>query len=284
MHNGSDVLFDEFSYRVTNEDGVFTIATVSITVEPPIASAIEPPIDPVPEVIIDPLDNTVLNFQPTVAATDSPSNEEATEIEVVQTTEETARSEQTMRETTLFSPENSASDTDSTTNLSQAATQELPELDAFQRQIVALESIEVTQHRETQLITNHNELQVLSRAKYDLILDVYTPSAKASATNPNFLKGLAQIENEFAEAEERSGARYQILEDTVLGASFSVTVGVLAWTLRGGAMLASIMTFTPLWKFIEVGQVTRMVAGTGRDADDQEPDDEDARVESLFDK
>ena len=61
-------------------------------------------------------------------------------------------------------------------------------------------------------------------------------------------------------------------------------MGVLAWTLRGGAMLASVMTFTPLWKFIEMGQVTQMVAGTQRNTDDQEPDEEDTQVESLFDK
>ena len=113
---------------------------------------------------------------------------------------------------------------------------------------------------------------------------MYVPSAKATASNPSFLDGLTRIENELAEAEERSDARYKLLEDSVLGASFSVTVGILAWTLRGGAMLASVMTFTPLWKFIEMGQVTHMVAGPKRNTDDEEPDEGDTEVESLFDE
>ena len=288
MHNGSDVLLDEFSYRVTNEDGVFTIATVSITIdppiEPPIGQAIEPPIDPVPAAIIDPLDNTAVNFEPIVAPVDIAATEEATEIEVVQTAEEPTQSEQTAGETTLFLPENSSSDTRTTTYSSQVATQVLPQVNTFQREIATLESIAVTQHRETQVITNYNELQILSNATYDLVLDVYVPSAKATASNPSFLDGLTRIENELEEAEERSGARYKLLEDSVLGASFSVTVGILAWTLRGGAMLASVMTFTPLWKFIEMGQVTQMVAGPKRNADDEEPDEEDTEVESLFDE
>jgi len=35
VHNGSAILNDEFSYRVTNEDGIFTIATVTVTIAPP---------------------------------------------------------------------------------------------------------------------------------------------------------------------------------------------------------------------------------------------------------
>ena len=39
-HNGSLVMQDQFSYRIINDDGVFTIATVNILVEPPAAAAI----------------------------------------------------------------------------------------------------------------------------------------------------------------------------------------------------------------------------------------------------
>ena len=49
VHNGSDVLVDEFSYRVTNEDGIYTIATVSVTIDPPIAEALAEVLPEFPE-------------------------------------------------------------------------------------------------------------------------------------------------------------------------------------------------------------------------------------------
>ena len=49
QHNGSSELIDQFSYRIINEDGIFTVATVNIFVEPPFEAAQEP--EPEPELI-----------------------------------------------------------------------------------------------------------------------------------------------------------------------------------------------------------------------------------------
>jgi len=85
----------------------------------------------------------------------------------------------------------------------------------------------------------------------------------------------------YTELEEQSGASYKLAEDTILGASFSVSVGALAWALRGGAMFGSMMAFTPLWKSIEIGQVAVMVNSKRDNSDDHDDDD---NVESLFEK
>ena len=109
---------------------------------------------------------------------------------------------------------------------------------------------------------------------------MHIPSPNTVTSNPSFQKGLTNLENEFLEFAENDGARIQLAEDTILGASFSVSVGALAWVLRGGAMFGSMMAFTPLWKFIEIGQVSVMVGQSKRGADQSGDDDQ---VESLFD-
>lgn len=113
---------------------------------------------------------------------------------------------------------------------------------------------------------------------------MHVPSAKAAASNPGFLKGLTQLEDDFLALEEENGASYKLAEDTILGVSFSVSVGGLAWALRGGAMFGSMMAFTPVWKFVEIGQVSVMVSGKKENSDDQDPNEQDDSVESLFDE
>ena len=49
QHDGSLILQDSFTYRVTNEDGVFAIATVEVTIEPLFASAFENPNSVIPD-------------------------------------------------------------------------------------------------------------------------------------------------------------------------------------------------------------------------------------------
>ena len=273
VHDGSEILNDEFSYRVTNEDGIFTIATVSVTIDPPIQPALA-------ENVI-PLDNTRFP-EPIAEETDIQTSSEVTEKEVVQTNAENTQEQQLNEIVIPLFPENSSSETRNTANLNQVETRELPEVDTLRPNLTVRDSLSVTQHRDLEGITNYNELQVVSAATYDLTLDVHIPAAKTGTSNSGFLQGLTQLENDFTELEEESSARFKLIEDTVLGASFSVSVGALAWALRGGAMMASMMAFTPLWKFVELGQVTNIAARSK--SDDDTPNEPDDSVESLFDK
>ena len=273
VHNGSAILNDGFTYRVTNEDGISTTATVGITIDPPIAPAVDENI-----ILVD-----TLFPDPVAEQTDNQIITEVTENEVVQTNNVESTPEQQLSETTIpLFPENRISENRTTTSLNQVETQELPEVDTLRSDFVTRETISVTQHREIAGITTYNEVQDVSSATYDLILDVHVPSPKAATSNSGFIQGLSQLENDFTELEEENGARFKLIEDTVLGASFSVSVGALAWALRGGAMMASMMAFTPLWKFVELGQVTNIA--TRSKSDDKASDEPDDNVESLFDK
>ena len=277
VHNGSDILNDEFSYRVTNADGIFTIATVSVTIDQPIDQAIAPALEETPMSV-----NNIVTFEPTAEQVDAPTMEESTE-EVIQASTEPMQGEQITTENILLLPENSASETPRTTISNQVETQVLPEVDTSQTSFSVRETIAVTQHRDAGQVTLQSELQVQSAENYDLTLDVYVPSLKANAaSNPGFLKGLSLLENDFAELEDQNGASYKLAEDTILGASFSVSVGALAWALRGGAIFGSMMAFTPLWKSIEIGQVAVMVNSKKDNSDNHDEDDDS--VESLFDK
>ena len=226
--------------------------------------------------------NNIVTFEPTAEQVDAPTMEESTE-EVIQASTEPMQGEQITTENILLLPENSASETPRTTISNQVETQVLPEVDTSQTSFSVRETIAVTQHRDAGQVTLQSELQVQSAENYDLTLDVYVPSLKANAaSNPGFLKGLSQLENDFAELEDQNGASYKLAEDTILGASFSVSVGALAWALRGGAIFGSMMAFTPLWKSIEIGQVAVMVNSKKDNSDNHDEDDDS--VESLFDK
>lgn len=62
-----------------------------------------------------------------------------------------------------------------------------------------------------------------------------------------------------------------------MGTSISFTAGVLAWVLRGGSLVASMMAVTPLWNHIDPTRVF-YVDKTRRHPHDQATDD----VEELF--
>lgn len=263
---------DEFTYRVTNEDGVFTIATVSVAIEPRIAAAFEENSSPV--TITEKTEDTT---------TEEPEEQEVVQAneEPEQTTEAEQEEEQEQVEETLPQfEEDVARDTRSTAVLGQFQARDLTDVNVRQTEFSARESIVVTQHQQVLETIEHAELQVLNQATYDIKLDVHIPSPNTVTSNPSFQKGLTNLENEFLEFAENDGARIQLAEDTILGASFSVSVGALAWVLRGGAMFGSMMAFTPLWKFIEIGQVSVMVGQSKRGADQSGDDDQ---VESLFD-
>ena len=306
VHNGSAILNDEFSYRVTNEDGLFTIATVAVTIDPPIEPEIEPEIEPAIEQPNEqpneqaieqeiaaaveetamPVTNTLpflelIAEQVDITVTEEPAE---TEQEVVQANAEPAQSAQLTENITPQLPENTVNETRRTTTSNQVEISELPEVDTLLTDFSIRETFAVTQHREAIQITNQSELLISSAATYDLTLDVHVPSAKAAASNPGFLKGLTQLEDDFLALEEENGASYKLAEDTILGVSFSVSVGGLAWALRGGAMFGSMMAFTPVWKFVEIGQVSVMVSGKKENSDDQDPNEQDDSVESLFDE
>ena len=66
--------------------------------------------------------------------------------------------------------------------------------------------------------------------------------------------------------------------DVVVGLSLSLTAGFLIWMLRGGALLASMFSISPLWKQLDPLPILSSTA-----EDDMDASDED-KVENLFGK
>jgi len=190
-HNGSQVLVDEFSYRVTNEDGVFTIATVGVTIDPPLAPALEE----------NPADSTVIFAQPLAEEVDVTVNREVAEEDVVQVTGEQATQENapasvlTPQFLTSSVNENRNEDRNTAT-LSEVETRTAQEAGTLEPEFATAQSVSVKQHREQETATNNFKLQTVSTATYDLILDVSIPSPKEITSNPGFLKGLAQLDSD----------------------------------------------------------------------------------------
>ena len=128
-----------------------------------------------------------------------------------------------------------------------------------------------------------DELNTVSSATIELVLEVKLPTVREVASNEGFLNGLSQLDDDLRDAESQTGARYRLAEESVVGVSLSVTVGALAWALRGGAVFASLMTVAPLWASIDLGRIATPVST--RNQSDSETDNADEHsVEEIFDK
>lgn len=78
------------------------------------------------------------------------------------------------------------------------------------------------------------------------------------------------------QAGEEAQNRYEIGTDTAIGASFSLTAAIVAWTLHGGALLGSLMALQPLWASVDPIKA----ATNSRDKKNVE---EESEVEDIFD-
>lgn len=124
-------------------------------------------------------------------------------------------------------------------------------------------------------------MQVVSLATIDLLLEVKTKTLRDTITNQGFLNGLAQLDGDLENLGEQSQSRYRLAEDTLLGISFSATVGALAWILRGGAIFTGLMAATPIWASIDA---TRIVSSSRMAHDSSKSTDDEGEVEQIFDK
>ena len=274
IHDGSRILLDEFRYRVTNEDGVFTIATVSISIEPPLEAvfAVQPPLaQPTPPAEPEP--------EPEPSASPNPNPTSQTE-------EGTESGEQQFEQATDIFGGQSATQTEEQGQVSVLEVLRSVQTDSNQVRARADETdaLEVLQHNQlAEASFDADELNTVSSATIELVLEVKVPTIREVASNEGFLNGLSQLDDDLKEAESQTGARYRLAEDSVVGVSLSVTVGALAWALRGGAVFASLMTVAPLWASIDLGRVATPVSNRSQSDGETETSDEHS-VEEIFDK
>jgi len=116
-----------------------------------------------------------------------------------------------------------------------------------------------------------------SSAGADVLNDGDRRSSYQVVANKKFVDGLTRLDNDFENSEEQSNSRYQVASDAAVGVSISVTAGILAWVLRGGALFASLMTSTPLWSSIDP---VKVIGGGSRSNEDN--DEPESEVEKYF--
>jgi hypothetical protein len=258
-----------FQYRVTNEDGEFSIGTVTITIEPPIANAIE-------------IDRYGTQLPPEFIDTTETVNPPDREPQHI---EETAPQEEYLEEEdTRFGEPRSL------TRLSAEEVSEGVTLIDHNENPVQFAPIQdflndaygVRQHNRQGEIDLHNEQVIISKSSAVILEEINVPDMRDIASNPLFSNALQQLDNDLREAENEDKRRYQLIENTNLGLSFSVTAGVFAWLLRGGALFASAIASTPLWSFIDP---IRVMAAKSTDSGSQSKrgENDNDELEKYFD-
>ncbi|OED39544.1 hypothetical protein AB833_15070, partial [Chromatiales bacterium (ex Bugula neritina AB1)] len=307
IHNGSLQLTDEFSYRVTNEDGISTVATVTIKVEPPIESAFEkttvlaPPVVVIPEP--EPESETSLIAKDKAA--EAKEAEQAREAEEEKEAEEEAKeaaeeaeeaeeaeaeeAAQAAAEGGAFSFNNGLNSSIGSSGLGNAASIVRAGESDFRvgadDSLSMSNSFSVTQHRSGVSVFSLTSegLKVVSSATVDLILEVKGSSIRDTISNSGFIDSLSQLDNDLENLGDQKLSRYRAAEDTVLGVSFSMTVGVVAWALRGGALFTSLMAATPIWASIDA---TRIISASAeaRRKEINSDNGKEGTVETIFDK
>jgi hypothetical protein len=267
VHDGSRIYEDQFSYRVTNEDGVFTIATVSIVIEPPIESAFGTKVEiTVPEVEEED------DEKPEAAATEKLAEKEKNKVV-----------EKPLTDTGEFAPV-FARAVDATRDTDVASFFEFREIETIDSTVQTLnrgvaEIAAVKQHNRTELLSG-SALQPIGVASLEVWFEVYVPTAREVVENPYFLEGLSSYGEELEETN--SNPQIRISEELVLGASLSLSIGLVSWALRGGAVFASLMTAGPLWWGMDITKMAVPVSDKQKKEKNSGRDD-NQRLEGMFD-
>lgn len=234
VHNGSSILTDQFTYRAFNEDGIFSIATVTINVQPPMAAALE--VGPSTPALTNTTmpDKTVDSEEPMVepsAAEESPPPELIDPVAFGVSPAERARSESEFVE-------------------SEPAVVTLEPVPTIGNLVdVVSEKIEVRQHASIEKpITIKTEASALA-ALFDL--EITFNEERFGISNPDFLQGLLTLESNLLEAADDSQRQVQLSNEAMFGVTISATAGIVVWVLRGGALFASMMALTPYWSVLD---------------------------------
>ncbi|MFK8020274.1 MAG: hypothetical protein AB8B86_10925 [Pseudomonadales bacterium] len=73
----------------------------------------------------------------------------------------------------------------------------------------------------------------------------------------------------------------RLLVQTFASGGVALSSGVVAWMLRGGSLMASLLTSLPAWKSFDPLPI---IAKKSRDSDSEESDDNAKAVEAMFEQ
>jgi len=90
-------------------------------------------------------------------------------------------------------------------------------------------------------------------------------------------KDLDEAANDYQQEQQQSSEVYA-------GISISLTAGMVGWLLRGGSLLASFMSVSPLWAQIDPLPVLASVNEDVEEESNHDDSGENYRVENFFDE
>ena len=261
IHNESSVLQDEFTYRLTNEDGVFSLATVKILVEPPITAAIDgfAPVD-IPD-----------------ADADADTDADTESAVVVTPTESVEKLEQQVDlDPDAFTPDASSTAAAEAESGEQQTSIVIDVPVVFQNDgqtRIGLEDDDIgVREHNPQKKSTVDSVELTADNSYLEFVFENNLSGVSRSDSPDVQTRLHfdfdKTDNETDAPNNAIGAK-----EVVFGLSFSATAGFVVWVLRGGVLLASLAASTPLWASIDPVRVFN------REFDDDTSDE----VENLFD-
>ena len=136
-----------------------------------------------------------------------------------------------------------------------------------------LQALEVIKHNSIRTIDfgDFDFSPELQRIDVEFVIDEH----RVGISNTNFLRALQQVDSDLQKAESENTLKIQLSSDAVFGISISATAGIVAWALRGGALLASVMAATPIWASIDPLRVVN-----SKEENDENQDSSD--VEKIF--
>ncbi len=245
QHDGSWHLSDDFTYRVINVDGISTIATVQITIEPPVA-ALNTSI--VEEYVVSEPESNVSSAREQSA--EAQEEEEPAVQEVAPDPQESPTASSFIAfGISPFDQHREPEQTENTeTRVVPVVTLDTPHtLDDLVNVVREEPGVEWHQKvADPSLVSSISP--VIAQA---LELEITWEDKTVGISNPIFLQGLLNLESSLKQAESESDRRIKLTNEAFLGVSFSATAGIVAWLLRGGTLFASMMAFTPLWSGVD---------------------------------
>jgi VCBS repeat-containing protein len=119
---------------------------------------------------------------------------------------------------------------------------------------------------------------------------VDTVSMSSIVNSHEFVNELHQLHRDLDDAFNEEQRSENLSVEVTVGASISLTAGIVSWLLRGGSLLASFMSVAPFWKqldplpIIGADAIKKRDEKNAIDTPDNEDDEKDKQIEDIFDE
>ncbi len=283
VHDGSSSVNSQLVLLIDDGIGADQTTTLELLIEPEIAAATP---------FINTIDSTELPFSNTTIETVIEASDlivSTNEMSlVVSEAEMDGQTEVTMEAesengsaSTEASANNLNTDSDSTDNLlAELRLPELPFVILVNQQNSNIDDFMIQMFETSDLNSDQNDTReriyasLLELNPIDIDFDAHK-WIEWQVENGGFETSLDSIQKSFDRAADKLEEQGTTAE-VVVGTSLGLTTGFLIWLLRGGTLLASLLSVTPLWKSLDPLPI--LSAG---DKDDL-PTTKDDSVEYLF--